>query len=102
MRRRVAILAVLVYLTLDLCVPAIPGAFVFEADQSMESLRIQRGADIEAGIVPSPPTREPLAVSLTAVHVRAAFARRNSTIGRPAWRPPIVHDVPPLSSEEPH
>jgi hypothetical protein len=102
MLRRLGLFAVLVYIALDLCVAAIPGAFVFEADQSVESLRVQRGAGVDARMVPPPPTRDPRAVSLPALHDRAVFARGDLTIIRPAWRPPIVHLVPPVSAEEPH
>ena len=36
-------MAILVYLTLDLSLPAMPGAFVFDADDSAEGTRVVRG-----------------------------------------------------------
>ena len=43
MNRRALLVAILVYLTLDLSLPAMPGAFVFEADDSAEGTRVVRG-----------------------------------------------------------
>ena len=43
MTRRARLVAILVYLTLDLSLPAMPGAFVFEADDSAEGTRVIRG-----------------------------------------------------------
>ena len=37
-RRRVLLVAILVYVTLDLSLPTKPGAFVFEPDDSVESI----------------------------------------------------------------
>jgi hypothetical protein len=35
---RALLLAILVYVSLDLCLPMLPGAFVFDADASVESI----------------------------------------------------------------
>ena len=43
MNRRALLVAILVYLTLDLSLAAMPGAFVFEADDSAEGTRVIRG-----------------------------------------------------------
>jgi hypothetical protein len=45
---RAALLALLVYVTLDLSLPAMPGAFVFEADASVESVHSARGRVVTA------------------------------------------------------
>ena len=37
-RRRALLVAILIYVTLDLSLPAMPGAFVFEPDDSVESI----------------------------------------------------------------
>jgi len=37
-RRRAFLVAILVYVTLDLSLPTMPGAFVFEPDDSVESI----------------------------------------------------------------
>lgn len=53
MNRRALLVAILVYLTLDLSLPAMPGAFVFEADDSAEGTRVIRGRlAIEAVVLP--------------------------------------------------
>jgi len=41
--RRALLLAILVYLTLDLSLPAMPGAFVFEPANSAEGTQVLRG-----------------------------------------------------------
>jgi hypothetical protein len=41
--RRAGLVGFLVYVTLDLSLPAMPGAFVFEADNSVESVHSARG-----------------------------------------------------------
>ncbi len=48
--RRVFWLFLLLYITLDLALPAMPGAFVFSAADSVESMQVRarRGRDIHA------------------------------------------------------
>ena len=43
MNRRALLVAILVYLALDLSLAEMPGAFVFEADDSAEGTRVIRG-----------------------------------------------------------
>lgn len=43
MNRRAVLLAVLVYLTLDVSLPWVPGVFVFEASDSVEGAQVVRG-----------------------------------------------------------
>ncbi|HEY7654662.1 MAG TPA: hypothetical protein VIG07_17740 [Methylomirabilota bacterium] len=40
--RPALLLTILIYVTLDLSLPAMPGAFVFEAEDSVESIQISR------------------------------------------------------------
>jgi hypothetical protein len=50
---RVSLLGLLVYVTLDLASPAVPGAFMFEVDESVESLQGARGRVItDLGTLP--------------------------------------------------
>src|SRR5260370_8252541 len=54
MLRRVLIVALLVYVTLDLSIPAMPGAFGFDPDDSVESVYQTRArAAAEAAIPPA-------------------------------------------------
>lgn len=55
MLRRPVLVAILVYVTLDLSLPAMPGAFVFEPGDSVESLHVGRGR--AATDVDAPPLR---------------------------------------------
>jgi hypothetical protein len=58
-RRRGLLLAVLLYVTLDLSLPAMPGAFVFEPADSVETIHGPRGRGA-AEVVPLPtPQIEP-------------------------------------------
>lgn len=54
MKRRLCLFAILVYVGLDLCLPAMPGAFAFDADGSVESVDIAR-ARVTSGLVVLPP-----------------------------------------------
>ena len=47
--RRFAVL-ILVYIALDLSLPAMPGAFVFDADESVESVQRNRLQDASAAV----------------------------------------------------
>jgi hypothetical protein len=55
---RNAFLVLLVYVTLDLSLPAMPGAFVFDPSASVESAQMNRGR--AAGDVVLRPARPPL------------------------------------------
>lgn len=85
MCRRCALVALIIYVTLDLSLPAMPGAFVFEPDQSVESARMNR--ERAAGDVGS------LAVPLPSAF--AAVPRiSDQALSRPVSRSiPIVHGV---------
>lgn len=54
-RRRALICAVLIYVALDLSLPAMPGAFVFEAEDSVESIQANRGrGPVDVVLLPAP------------------------------------------------
>jgi len=57
--RRPLLLAVLIYVTLDAARPDLPGAFVFEASDSMEAAEVSRGR-LAAAVTLPPPTRNPV------------------------------------------
>jgi hypothetical protein len=56
---RQLVLAILVYLTLDLSLASMPGAFVFEADDSVETVRMSRGRPLAPVAIESLPARDP-------------------------------------------
>jgi hypothetical protein len=51
--RRAALLVILVYVSLDLSVPMIPGAFVFAPDDSVESIQGHRGRSVAEVLAPA-------------------------------------------------
>ena len=62
--------ALLVYVALDFCLPAMPGAFVFEPDESIDSVRVDRSrADVDAlvalPLAEAPVVPPPLETQLT-------------------------------------
>ena len=107
MNRRALLLAILVYVALDLSLPAMPGAFVFEPGDSVEGAQVARGRlatedvtlpELRGGpfVLPSPRLldlrhRMP-ATSDVVVFVRPAARRL----------PRAVCASPPPSSEDPH
>jgi hypothetical protein len=61
MLRRPLLLAVLVYVALDLSLPAMPGAFVFEAGDSVEGAQVVRGRlATEVVALPAPTDHWPM------------------------------------------
>lgn len=100
-RRRGLLLALLVYVTLDLSLPAMPGAFVFEPDDSVESITRAREsatavapplidrsappAGLTVSVVPAPPVPERLRLVPRVHHAVPAPARRRSA-------PPVAED----------
>jgi hypothetical protein len=68
------LLAILLYVTLDLSVPTIPGAFVFESDDSVEISSGRAGeGKVEAAELPAL-ARESFVISQPAVDVRDCLA----------------------------
>jgi hypothetical protein len=54
-RRRLLLVVVLVYLGLDLCLADMPGAFVFDADGSVDSISLVRARpDARVVAIPAP------------------------------------------------
>lgn len=103
MRRSALFVAVLVYVTLDLSLPSMPGAFVFDPGESVESVQHARaraaaeavmrpasaGDELVVGPVPRPAPDQP--ASTRPIPPRSHVARRSGLLGEPA-----------LPSEDPH
>lgn len=98
------VLAILIYVMLDLSLAAMPGAFVFEPAESVESTRIRARAGAETVVLPAPPrdafvlsqlplvAKDPLAPTL-------AVERRGPPVQ--SWRSRAPYDPAP-PSEDPH
>ena len=104
-RCRGVLFAILVYVTLDLSLPAMPGAFVFEPADSAESTQIRARAASET-VALSAQARDPgcgLFQPPLEVKERLALARSAERCGRPivSWRSRTPYDLAP-SSEDPH
>ena len=97
--RRALVLAILLYVTLDLSLPSMPGAFVFEPSGSVESTHGWRGR--LADVAPAT-TLDPAAIALPRAESRL----------RVALPAPVVRDrdrvqprgtlEPVPSSDDPH
>lgn len=103
MRRSALLVAVLVYVALDLSLPAMPGAFVFDPDESVETVQQARArAGAEAVMPPA----------LADTAFVSAPGQSAGTEGRAPTRPGPIRprmtrrsaplDDPPPSSEDPH
>ncbi|MGH7300772.1 MAG: hypothetical protein ACREKQ_01770 [Candidatus Rokuibacteriota bacterium] len=96
------LLALLVYVTLDLSLPAMPGAFVFEPAESVESTRMRARAVGEIVVLPGPPrdaffpSRLPLVVKDRPAPTLSVERR-----GPPAlsWRSRAPYDPAPPSED---
>jgi len=104
-RCRGVLFAILVYVTLDLSLPAMPGAFVFEPADSAESTQIRARAASET-VALAAHARDPGCVLFQPpleVKERLAPARSAERCGRPivSWRSRTPYDSAP-SSEDPH
>jgi len=102
--RPTLLLAVLVYVTLDLSLPAMPGAFVFEAAESVESTRSRARSAAEAVVLPAAAraafvrSRPQLEVKDRLTSTESVARRRDPVMG---WRAHAPHDPAP-PSEDPH
>jgi hypothetical protein len=102
--RPALLLAILVYVTLDLSLPAMPGAFVFDSSDSVESTRTRARAVGDAVVLPAPlpdgvvPARPRLDARerLTPAESAPRGARRVLI-----WRSRALSDPAP-PSEDPH
>ena len=105
MRHRPALLlAILVYVTLDLSLPAMPGAFVFDSSDSIESTRTRLRAVGDAGVVPAPlPDGVVSARPRMDARERLTPAESTPRGARPVviWRSRALSDPAP-PSEDPH
>jgi hypothetical protein len=104
-RGRRVLLAVLVYVTLDLSLPSMPGAFVFDPAESVESAQMSRGR-MAADVVPLPAiSRAGLATAAPRVDV-AHRVEAQADRGDPGYavvsRLPRAALSPPPASEDPH
>jgi hypothetical protein len=102
--RRALLLALLVYVTLDLSLPAMPGAFVFAPEDSIESAHMSRGrGPTDVRSLPAPASG--LAVLPDAVATTEISARRGRSMApahREMFRPPRLALERAPSSEDPH
>ena len=103
--RPALLLVILIYLTLDLSLPTMPGAFVFEAADSVESTQIRTRAAVEIVSPPAlrhPPGFVPFRPPLGAKE-RLAPASLAECPARPvvSWRSQAPYDSAP-PSEDPH
>ncbi len=103
--RRSLVLAIFIYVTLDLSHPGMPGAFVFEPTNSAESTQVRARAAVETVSTPAmaadprfalsrPPGQERPTSSFTAAirPVRRAVS----------WQSRLQYDSAPPLSEDPH
>ncbi|HSE03413.1 MAG TPA: hypothetical protein VLK35_04580 [Methylomirabilota bacterium] len=105
MKHRTALLlAILLYVTLDLSLPTMPGAFVFEPADSVESTYARARTVVEIVVLPTP-TPDALVLSRPPVDVKDRLVPSVSAerARRPvlAWRSRALHDPAP-PSEDPH
>lgn len=103
--RSLLVLALLIYLTLDLSLPAMPGAFVFEPADSAESIRVRPRAAAETVALPAL-ARAPGVVLFGAaleVDERRTAASLVERPRRPVvpWQSRAQYDAAP-PSEDPH
>jgi hypothetical protein len=103
--RRLLVLAILVYVTLDLSLAGMPGAFVFESADSAEGTHLRSRAAADSVAPPalargpaSAPFRMSLDVKARLAPVGPADHRARLLVGR---RAPTALDPAP-SSEDPH
>ena len=103
--RRLLVLAILIYVTLDLSLPTMPGAFVFEPADSAESTRVRARAAAEtvglAALVRDPGSllfQPPLEGDERLVPVSSAERRARPVV---SWQSRAQYDPAP-PSEDPH
>jgi hypothetical protein len=101
------LLAILIYVTLDLSLPMMPGAFVFEPEGSVESIQLNRGRAGNAELIALPALpSESSAPSRSRIDVRRRMAPRRGlarlTRHPVASRLPRATLDPAPSSDDPH
>lgn len=103
-RRSTLLLSVLLYVALDLSIPGMPGAFVFEPSESVESVRGAR-ARASADLVAAPEAGGTANSSLLPSDhaTRVVQASRVEPRGRPVRARSLLARVDPAPpSEDPH
>ena len=99
------VLAVLIYVTLDLSLPGMPGAFVFEPESSAESTQVRARAAAETVALPALAADPRFALSCPPDEERPA--PRVTTAKLPtwhavSWQSRAQDDPAPSLSEDPH
>jgi hypothetical protein len=103
--RRALVLAILVYVTLDLSLPAMPGAFVFDSAGSVESVQGYRGRAAGDVVVAPPVASSSVAPALREVPMTPELARAKEI---PPPISPVTARLPRAtldstpSAEDPH
>ena len=106
MLRRRLLLAVLVYVTLDLSLPSMPGAFVFDPGDSVESIQMSRERTAVEAVCPLAPAR----LLVASIELEFSVRRRSVPMGLDA-RVPLrstdgLHrattDLDPPAADDPH
>jgi len=103
--RRGMLLAILLYVALDLSVPAIPGAFVFDSADSVEISGGRVGENKADAVVLPALGRDSVVVSQPLVDLQDRLAANGNValLGRPALnRLPRATLDPAPPSEDPH
>ncbi len=99
------LLVILLYVTLDLSLPTMPGAFVFESADSLEISGRRAGESRgEAAVLPAPAS-DSFVVSQPRVDLRNRLAANSKValLGHPVLNPlPRATLDPVSSSEDPH
>lgn len=98
-------LAVLVYVTLDLSLPAMPGVFVFEPEDSAESTQVRVRNSAESIVLPARARDQGCVLFRAPLEgdERLVPARPPEHRGRPGgcWQSRAPHEAAP-PSEDPH
>lgn len=104
-RRRSLLVAVLVYVTLDLSLAAMPGAFVFEPADSVESTHSGRGRGTTEVVVRAAPAKEPCVLPPSRIDVTERAAAMIALLPRGRFVAsclPRASLAPACPSEDPH
>jgi hypothetical protein len=101
--RRGLVLAILLYVGLDLSLAAMPGAFVFEASDSVETVQLSRArAAIDLAVEPAPsPASRTALIALDAAPRPAPRPEATPPARRDDRSRRAAAEAPP-ASEDPH
>jgi hypothetical protein len=105
MCRRAFVAAILIYVVLDLSSPWIPGAFMFDVTESVESYQGRARAAAVDGVVPTSLARDPVVSSRPSIDLAARPGPAASL--QCEWRPHLSRQSrtvlhPPPASEDSH